>query len=347
MNVTDERLKQRAERAISLQEQGCFILDMRHELPLNGSQNLSSLRYSNSYDEYGRYFDYETEWGKFSFDPDSYRTLLVLRKGTPPDTLMPQPRIEVATATLHPGFVTIHNNGKSFDLDFQTRDRLDLSTLRTLNQTLAAEEIPVVVWQAEQGQDETPPIIRIANDSAMLFASSAIWDNEDQQLVATQVVTTSQDLLKAIKATLAKNSGKDYLTIKTPDDSAYLKGARKGFLTVSNNLSQANAEGTVNALLHPLSGDPQAQTFDHFYLVITPEEDVHKKFVERLDLAIPWPLQPEWAEYLLEAGKKERLVEVLLASGKDFTAGLRILKNESLWGEVITQGLRGGQIEIS
>ena len=340
--ITDERLKQRAESAIALQAQGHFIVDSRKELPIH---SLDGLRYSQDRDEVGRYYDYETLWGKFSYATTD-RNLLVLQKGSPPSELLPQPRLELATATVHTGYASIHNNGSSFDLDFQTRDRFSWETLRLINQTLAAEQIPVVVWQAEQAAEKVPPIIRITNDSAMLFASSAIWDDDEQQLVATQVVTTSQELLKAIKATLAKNSGKDYLTVKTPDDSAYLKGARRGFVTVSNNLTQANAEGTVTALLHPLSGDPQAQTSEYFYIVVSPDEKFSEKFAERLDLAIPWPLQPEWAEYLLEEGQKDGLVQVLPSSGSDFTAGLRVLKNESKWEQVISDGLKIGRIAI-
>jgi hypothetical protein len=204
-----------------------------------------------------------------------------------------------------------------------------------------------VVWQLDEAEGETPPVIRIANDSAMVFASSAIWSLQDQQLVAAQVVTTSQELLKAIKASLANNNSKSTLTVKTPDDSAYLKGARKGYVAIANNLSQANAEGTVTALLHPLSGDPQGNAAEHFFLVVSPGEDLAQAFAERLDLAIPWPLQPEWAEYLLEAGKRAGLVEVLPSSGDDFAAALRIEKNESLWREVIAASLKKGYIAIT
>ena len=340
--ITDERLKQRAEIAIALQEQGQFLVDFRKELPF---PYLDNLTYSRDRDEVGRYYDYETSWGKFSYAPDD-RSLLVLRKGTPPDDLLPQSRLELATATVHTGYASIHNNGSSFELDFQTRDRFTWETLRLINQTLAAEQIPVVVWQAEQAEEKVPPIIRITNDSAMLFASSVIWDEDEQQLVATQVVTTSQDLLKAIKATLATNNSKSFLTVKTPDDSAFLKGARRGFATISNNLSQANAEGTVTALLHPLSGDPQAQQCEYFYIIAVPGEQLAQKFVERLDLAIPWPLQPEWAEYLLEAGQKAGLVQPLTRTGSDFSAGLRVLKNESKWGQVVSDGLKTDRIAI-
>ena len=341
MNITDERLKVRTLQAISLQEQGSFIQDYRRELPIPAVD----LRYSHDHDDQGRYYDYECAWGKFSFDPET-RSILLLRKGTPPEELLPQPRLSLATATFHRGYASIHNNGSSFDLDFQTRDQLDYSSLRLLNQTLANEQIPVVVWLADEEEHDAPPVIRIANDSAMVFASSAIWSPEDQQLVATQVVTTSQDLLKAVKATLANNNTKSFLTIKTPDDSAYLKGARRGFVTVASSLTPANAEGTVTALLHPLSGDPQANAADYFYLVVPPDEEISQKFAERLDLAIPWPIQPEWADFLLEAGQDAGLVEVLPQSGDDFQAGLRVSKNETKWQQVISHGLKQGRISI-
>jgi hypothetical protein len=340
--ITDERLKQRAESAITLQQEGHFIIDYRKELP---TLSLDGLQYTHERDEHGHYFDFETPWGKFSYAPND-RDLLVLRKGTPPAELMPQPHLELATATIHTGYACINNNGSSFDLDFQTRDRFGWETIRLINQNLAAEQLPVVAWQADQAEEKVPPIIRITNDSAMLFASSAIWDEDEQQLVATQVVTTSQDLLKAIKATLANNNNKSYLTVKTPDDNAYLKGARRGFVTVSNNLTQANAEGTVTALLHPLSGDPQPNSSEHFYVVVSPEEEIAKKFIERLELAIPWPLQPEWTAYLLEEWEKSGLVQLLPSVGSDFIAGLRVLKNESKWGQVITKGLRTHRIVI-
>ena len=56
MTISDTYLKSRAERAITLQQQGCFIVDNRRELPLLAP---TDLRYSREFDEQGRYFDYE------------------------------------------------------------------------------------------------------------------------------------------------------------------------------------------------------------------------------------------------------------------------------------------------
>jgi hypothetical protein len=346
MSIQNVHLKFRTLRAITLQEQGCFIVDRSCELPLPTDKSLAELTYSHDRDEQGRYYDYQNAWGYFSCDLEE-RNLLTLRKGTPPGSLLPQPRLALATATMHAGFVSIHNNGSSFEMDVPTPDRANWGTLSHVNETLRSENIPVVVWELEEAKGETPPVIRIYNDSAMVFASSAIWSLDEQQLVAAQVVSTSGELLKAIKATLANNNSKSFISIKTPDDSAYLKGARRGYVAIGNNLAQANAEGTVIALLHPLSGDPQANTADYFYLVATPGESLSQKFAERLDLAIPWPIQPEWAEYLLEVGKKAGLVQALPVSGTDFSAGLRVVKNESRWQQVIAAGLKQAHIHIT
>jgi hypothetical protein len=346
MSIQNINLKRRTMRAISLQESDLFVVDQRNELPLPKDSSLERMAYSSERDEHGHYYDYQTSWGYFSVDSDE-RSLLYLRKGNPPESLLPQPRLSLATATMHAGYLAIHNNGSSFELDMKSPEKLHWGALQLVNDTLKTEGLPIVVWELDEAKGETPPVIRIYNDSAMVFASSAVWSLEDQQLVAAQVVTTSQELLKAIKATLANNNSKSYLSVKTPDDSAYLKGARRGFVSVSNQLGAANADGTVTALLHPLTGDPQASSSDYFYLIISAKEDLSRKFAERLDLSIPWPIRTDWAPYLLEAGKRAGLLEVLPTSGKDFSAALRIKKNEALWQQVISQGLRQGQISIS
>lgn len=345
MTIENIPLKQRAMRAIALQESGCFIVDRRGELPLLTDQSLSELRYSRQLDEHGRFYDYQNSWGFFSSD-DEDRYLLILRKGTPPEELLPQPCLGLATATLQSGFVAIQRNGTSFEIDFKSSGTADWSTLHDINALLRQEAIPLVVWQIAQAPDDTPPIIRIYNDSAMVYASSAVWSLDDQQLVAAQVVSTSAELLKAIKATLANNHAKSYISVKTPDDSAYLKSARRGYTAVANSLSAANADGTVTVLLHPLTGDPQANAAEYFYLIVTPDESLEQKFIERLDLAIPWPLQTGWAEYLLEAGQDTGLVQYLPASGSDFTAALRVSKNESQWQQLIQTGLARARLII-
>jgi len=338
MNIQNIPLCKRAQRAIALQESGMFVVDERGELPIASRKTLPDLAYSREY-------DFQTSWGFFSHDPQDY-SLLILRKGTPPDNLLPQPKLSLATATLHAGYVAVHNNGSSFEMDIKNVEAATWASLRLVNEMLLAEKLPVVVWQLDQAENELQPVIRIYNDSAMVFASSAVWSLKDQQLVAAQVVSTSPELLKAIKATLANNNSKSYLTVKTQEDSAYLKGARRGYVTVSNHLAAANADGSVTALLHPLTGDPQANAADYFYVVVTAKEDLAHKFAERLDLSIPWPIQPEWAAYLLEAGKKVGLVEDLTVYGKDFTAALRVEKNESLWHQVIAQSLKQGALSI-
>ncbi len=193
--------------------------------------------------------------------------------------------------------------------------------------------------------------LSISNDSALVFGSSVVCCEKDAQLVAAQVAVTESMLLKAIKATLANNNGKSWLRITEHQENGvtpswFVKGARRGFKTVSSSMGRAGVQGSVSVLLHPLAGNPQDDTADHFYLVTVPGEEVNLKFVERLDLAIAWPVQPEWAEYLLAEGIQARLVEPLTLIGTDFQAGLRVAKDEPGWQQVISSGLAAGRIQI-
>lgn len=190
-------------------------------------------------------------------------------------------------------------------------------------------------------------LTKIANDSAMLFATSASWSPEDGQLVAALVPYTSPELFKAIKASLSTNSNRQWVSVRPPmGETAVVKSAKRGFTTIGNTFSDANAKGLVTAMLHPLTGNPQEQTETFFYLVVTPGEVQAQKFVERLNLAVPWPVQPEWADYLFNTGIQQGLIEPLPSSGDDFEAILRIVKDEDTWRQIIEEGLRSQQISI-
>ena len=51
MNITDDRLMRKANRAAALQAQGLFIVDYQRELPLPTHPSLTRLRYCNQRDE--------------------------------------------------------------------------------------------------------------------------------------------------------------------------------------------------------------------------------------------------------------------------------------------------------
>jgi hypothetical protein len=123
--------------------------------------------------------------------------------------------------------------------------------------------------------------------------------------------------------------------------------ARRGFTTIGNSMQAGRAKGSVVCWLHPFSGNPQEETSDYFYLVTVPGEDVLLKFAERLNLAVPWPVVPEWAEGLWEAGRRAGLVIPLTLRGPDIASAHRIAKSEDEWREVITAELGAGRIQVA
>lgn len=188
--------------------------------------------------------------------------------------------------------------------------------------------------------------VAISNESAMIYASSVVTSPSDSLLIAAHVVSSSQELLRAIKASLATNS-KKFLHIRPTEGSTiHVQGARKGYTGVSANLANAHAEGYAAVWLHPLCGNPQDHTEDHFFVVSTTALGFHDLFTERLNLAIPWPVKPEWAAWLITQGADAKLIEPLYTDGPDFPACVRVLKDPARWAGIISHGLQTGNITI-
>jgi len=164
-------------------------------------------------------------------------------------------------------------------------------------------------------------------------------------LVAATLVSPSTQSLRAITATLATNAKKG-LTLSVDGSSHYLQNARRGYIAVSGSLSASGAEGNVQTIVHPLAGNPQDQPADHFYVLAPKGQDLAAVFIERLALAIPWPTQPEWTGYLMEAGSEKELLRALDKSGPDFASALCVQKNEDGWKAVIETGLADHRIHI-
>jgi hypothetical protein len=340
----DTYLRQQALKLIELQCQGKFLATSRD--PESGAPPLPTLQDLGL--RRARYpYDYEADWGRFKMDYAA--GVLALTEGRPPDAWLPQSLIQLVTAVVHPGHISLrvedgHDPGFTLDLPAQESD---YRTLRQVNAILSAERQPFVAWRLEWPEDEDAlQVIAIANESAMIFASSAIWSLEDSQLVAALVASPSKELLTAIRATLANNSNKAWITIKSASENAFLRGAKRGFVQISASLAKTNAMGTAVVLLHPLAGNPQEQSAEYFYVAAAPCESFADKFSQRLALAIPWPTQPDWAEYLLQAGQEAGLVELLPNLGPDFAAAVRVCKDDAGWGTVIEQGLKAQILSI-
>jgi len=340
----DTSLRKQTLTLIDLQRQGKFLVTTRN--PESDAPPLPTLKELGL--RRGRYpIDYEADLGRFKMDYAN--SVLILIDGTPPPELLPQPRLQLASAIIQAGSIALRaEDGSDLGLAFELHQaESDYRFIRRINALLRADRQPYVVWKLEwaEAQDALEPLA-IANDSALVFAASAVWSPEDHQLVAALVASPTRELLTAIRATLANNHGKGWITVKGGSHSAYLHSAKRGFLHISSLLAKANAVGLTSVLLHPLSGNPQEETDEYFYVVATPGETLAGKFAERLALAIAWPTRPEWASYLLQAGLEAKLVQNLPVAGPDFTAALRVSKDESGWQAVITQGLKSGALTI-
>jgi hypothetical protein len=204
--------------------------------------------------------------------------------------------------------------------------------------------------------------LSISNAHARATVLSAVWSPVDHQLVAVLMAATDKAALVALKAELEKNNKNSYVAL-AGDAQAELTGARRGYVHLSVSLEKANAQGHVSALLHWKAHDPRAVVTkttqrkaddttpadEYFYVVARQEDDLPKLFLERLQLALPWPLQPAWAKALLDLAHDYELVDSLpvatsreLAPHHAFKAALRVLNSEELWGELITISLRSG-----
>jgi hypothetical protein len=220
--------------------------------------------------------------------------------------------------------------------------------LGDINTALRNESIQALCWRFRWMGGEGVEWLAIENESARVHAESALWDTENMQLVAA-VFAGERQISKAIMATLMTNSEKIKVWIKRDYSRiADLVSARRRYTQVSRSLAEANASGTAIAVLHPLAGNPWETAAAHFYVISTPGESLARKFRERLDMALSLSVLPEWAEYLLSAGRKAELVVDLEKFGPTFT-GLRVSKmqyGEKSWESVISTGLRSGMISL-
>ncbi len=227
-------------------------------------------------------------------------------------------------------------------------DENGYDTLNLINTRLRENDLPASCWRFRWLGGERASWVSIENESARVHAESALWDEDNCQLVAA-VFSGDRQMTKAIMATLMTNSDK----IKGGIKQSYsricnLISAKRRYTQVSRSLADANASGTALAILHPLAGNPRESSNNHFYVVATPGEDLIQKFRERLDMATSLAVLPAWADYLLTAGREAGLVTELGAFGPTF-AGLRVSKTpygEDGWESVISTGLRKGAIAL-
>lgn len=313
--------------------------------------------YSDSRWGYG--YSYETEWGAFKCLYE-YDYMPTMEKGTLPADIPPCKPITMVTATIERGWVEFQLEGETHRVDMDIFDSPQV-IMRKLNCLLASGLDPVVCTKI-QWDPAVFQIIRVSNEHVAVYATDAVWDPNEYQLVAAVLVGESSGRansmggvterkdqgIGAIMATLADNGSKrSSLSISAPGrPSVYLNPTKRGYTKIGADMRKSGARAAVTVAEHPLCKDPSQETKGHFYVLTIPGEDLVEKFARRLDLAVPWAIKPDWAPYLLEEGKKRLLVTELPKLGSSYSAALRVEKNPEGWQALIADGLRKSETAL-
>jgi len=336
----DTYLENQVRQIARLQAQGKFIAAddyLAERLPLPKVDSLPGIEYD------AQRYSYIAPWGRFTRGP--FAGSWMLNEGAPPQ---PQPILQTVSAVVRDSRVFIEVDGQSVPTAERWLASDNAYTLLTkVNaQLLKDHALGAVACRLEWDESEFDKRLhdlRLANEHVSMVCASVVWDETNHQLVAATLVSPEQQSLRAITATLATNSKKS-LSITVDGASHYIQNARRGFTCVSGNLAAAGADGHLLSILHPLAGNPQEQAGEHFYVVAAKNEPLAPKFAERLNLAIPFPVRPAWAAYLLEAGS-ELVVQISLA-GDDYPAAICVQRDIFAWQELIQHGLKRGAIRL-
>jgi hypothetical protein len=194
-------------------------------------------------------------------------------------------------------------------------------------------------------------MISITNMHVRVFASSVLWCERTDQLVAASLITGSKQEMDSLLATLATNSKKT-LTLNVPDPDyparhrqITLWNAQKGFIKVAGQMARTNARAQLQHIAHPLSGEIKLDTPEHFYAVAARGEDIQRKVLVRLDRILKVSVMPEWISALIELGMENALVFPLNhAGGSDFSQGYIVKAAQQEWEGIITEGVRTGAL---
>ena len=337
----DTYLESQVRQVARLQTEGKFIAAdeyLAERLPLPRADELPGIQYD------ARQHGYVAPWGRFIRGPVSGSWLLA--EGQAPETQNP---IRSVTARVQDNRVFILLDEQMLptaerwlagENAYNLLARVNAGLVKDLALGLVACRLE---WD-EAELDKRLHNLRLSNDHISVVCSSAVWDPDRHALVAVTLVSPEQQSLRAITATLCTNSKKS-LTLSVDNQTQVLENTRRKYIAVSGNLAAVGAEGHLVTLLHPLSGNPQEEASEAFYIVTAQGEPLPARFAERLNLAIPYPVRDTWAAYLLEQGLQENLVRKLSLAGDDFQAALWVSKAGG-WRTIIENGLKDGEIRL-
>jgi hypothetical protein len=194
-------------------------------------------------------------------------------------------------------------------------------------------------------------MITINNMHVRVFASSVLWCERTDQLVAASLIAGTKQEMDSLLATLATNSRKTLsLSVPDPDNpdrhrQITLWNAQKGFIKVAGQMARTNARALLQHIVHPLSGEIKLDKPEHFYAVAARGEDIKRKVLVRLDRILKISVMPDWISALIELGMENALVFPLNhAGGSDFSQGYIVKAAQQEWEDIITEGVRTGAL---
>jgi len=196
-------------------------------------------------------------------------------------------------------------------------------------------------------QQQQLEALRVSNKQVSIAASYLVWDEKNEQLVAAQLAATDKQSIDSIWATYV-TSHKRNISLKTGKyywDSITVDNAQKGGAKFARTMERINARGYALTIEHPACADPRTDKWHYFYVLSRKATDMLPLFIERLDMAIAWPVLPEWGEYMYEMGEEQGLISILASKGTGYESGICVTKNTESWQAIIEAGFAGGHLK--
>jgi hypothetical protein len=189
---------------------------------------------------------------------------------------------------------------------------------------------------------------RISNKQVSEFALYVVWDEENEQLVAANIVSTNKQGVESLWASYTTNSKRN-ISVKYGEyywEAVTLDNAKKGGVKLARTMNELNVRAYTFNFEHPACGDPRkGEKWEYFYVLATEQENMLPMFIQRLDMAIVWPVLPEWGEYMYAAGIDQGLVKPLSMRGPGYANGVCVTKNTAAWQAIIEAGMVGGHLK--
>jgi len=247
-----------------------------------------------------------------------------------------QPKLVKCSAELFPGFLKITNTETGETLDFDT-DKTDPEEIaNTLNYELREIGWCVIAYTIPEPLNR----MTLENDSAQVYVISIVLDPVGQEIVAVNFYADSDQVIKAISASMM-TFNKPVIKLDKGEDVIYVNGAGRRYRSLDTKIPGTNLISRF--MFHPYSG--LAMGKDFVYVIYTSEDELKDTFYNVLDRVIPHAMLPSWSPKLIQAGLKEGLVVSCTQYGNMLFA-LKVSADADKWEKLINALLRSHSLSL-